>query len=653
MAGGSWTSVVLAPRQPGAELAPGWSGAVTILSLDVANVLKSHALRAALALAAFGICAHGAASAAADANVPLRPGAPLQHAPASLTDGAPGRLVVGFAPGRAAAGAARVRALDGVVVEQEMAEIDAVGIRVPVGQERSLLATLRADPLVAYVEPDVVVTSEHTDCRGNPACRVPDDPLFHRQWYLQNDPQTVQPLETPTAVFGADINAPLGWNVAFGSAGTRIAVVDSGVDPVHPDLAGRIASSQTLVGTDGSASDNVGHGTMVAGVIAANWNNAIGIAGVNPTARLDIVKDTSDASDAITGSAMAKGIIAAVNVGAQVINLSQGSSTYSSAVEAAVNYAWSQNALVVASAGNSGSTSLRYPAANANALSVGATDNSGRRAPFSHYGSWVLLTAPGVRIVTTVPTYPTDTIANPDPAGTLPYAYVDGTSFSAPMVSAAAALIWSSTTDANANGFTNDDVVRRLLESAEPGPDVGTTSRYGALNLCRAIAGPGAEACSIPAPPPPPAIAQPSAGDAAGAVASLSTRPQARAAAATVRVPAGRYRRYPTEGSVTLTVDRNGRISQAIARRGLRCSDGKKRTLRFTTNAIGYLDGSGSFLIRRTRRGVPGFATGRMRIAGQLTNAGRGRGILDASGTRADGVRCSSARIRWSIKRAA
>ena len=100
---------------------------------------------------------------------------------------------------------------------------------------------------------------------------------------------------------------------------------------------------------------------------------------------------------------------------------------------------------------------------------------------------------------------------------------------------------------------------------------------------------------------------------------------------------------------MTLTVDRNGRISQAIARRGLRCSDGKKRTLRFTTNAIGYLDGSGSFLIRRTRRGVPGFATGRMRIAGQLTNAGRGRGILDASGTRADGVRCSSARIRWSI----
>ncbi len=652
MPGGVGTSMALAPRQPGAELAPGLPGAVTILSLDVANVLRSRALRAALGLAAFGFCAHGAAIAAADTNVPLRPGPPLQHAPASLNDGAPGRLIVGFAPGRASAGAERVRALDGVVVEQELAEIEAVGIRVPVGQERSLLATLRADPLVAYVEPDVVVTSEHTDCTGNPACRVPDDPLFHRQWYLQNDRQTIQPLETPTGLFGADINAPLGWNVAFGSAGTRIAVVDSGVDPGHPDLAGRIASSQTLVSSDGNASDNVGHGTMVAGVIAANWNNAIGIAGVNPTARLDIVKDTSDISDAITGSAMAKGIIAAVNVGAQVINVSQGSSTYSSAVEAAVNYAWSQNALVVAAAGNSGSTSLRYPAANANALSVGATDNSGQRAVFSQYGSWVLLTAPGVRIVTTVPTYPTETIPNPDSAGTLPYAYVDGTSFSAPMVSAVAALIWSSTTDANENGFTNDDVVRRLLESAEAGPDVGTTSRYGALNLCRAIAGPGAEACSIPAPPPsPPAIA--GAGDVAGDVASLSARPQVKAAAATVRVPAGRYRRYPAEGSLALTVDRSGRISQAIARRVLRCSDGKKRTLRFSTNAIGYLDGSGSFLIRRTRRGVPGFATSRVRIAGQLTKAGRGRGILDASGSRADGVRCSSARIHWSIKRAA
>ena len=197
-----------------------------------------------------------------------------RSAPASLSDGAPGRLIVGFAPGKATAGAARVRALEGVVVEQEMAEIDAVGIRVPRGQERSLMESLRADPLVAYVEPDVVVTSDHTDCTGNPSCRVPDDPLFHRQWYLQNDPQTVQPLETPSGVFGADINAPLGWNLAFGSAGTRIAVVDSGVDRDHPDLAGRIASTQTLVSNDGNATDNVGHGTMVAGVIAANWNNA-------------------------------------------------------------------------------------------------------------------------------------------------------------------------------------------------------------------------------------------------------------------------------------------------------------------------------------------------------------------------------------------
>ena len=616
-------------------------------------MLRSRALRAALGLAACGLCAPGAAIAAADTNVPLRAGPPLQHAPASLSDGAPGRLIVGFAPGRASAGAARVRALDGVVVEQEMAEIDAVAIRVPVGQERSLIAALRGDPLVAYVEPDVVVTSEHTDCTGNPACRVPDDPLFHRQWYLQNDRRTVQPAETPIGIFGADINAPLGWNLALGSAGTRIAVVDSGVDAGHPDIAGRIASSQTLVSPDGNASDNVGHGTMVAGVIAAGWNNAIGIAGVNPTARLDIVKDTSDVSDEITGSAMAKGIIAAVNVGAQVINVSQGSSTYSTAVEAAVNYAWSQNALVVAAAGNSGSTSLRYPAANGNALSVGATDNSGQRAAFSQYGSWVLLTAPGVRIVTTVPTYATDSLSNPDPGGTLPYAYVDGTSFSAPIVSAAAALIWSTTSDANENGFTNDDVVRRLLQSADAGTDVGTTSKYGALNLCRAIAGPASESCSIPAPPPPPAPAVAQPGDLAGDVANLSARPQARAAAATVRVPAGRYRRYPTQGSVSLTVDRHGRITHAIARRVLRCSDGSKRTLRFATKAIGYLDGSGSFLIRRTRHGVPGFATGRMRIAGQLTNAGRGRGILDASGSRADGVRCSSARIRWSIKRAA
>ena len=350
---------------------------------------------AALGLAAFGFCVHGAATAAADTNVPLRAGPPKPQAPASLSDGAPGRLIVGFAPGKVTAGAAWVRALEGVVVEQDLAEIDAVGIRVPRGQERSLMESLRADRLVAYVEPDVVVTSDHTDCTANPSVACPTI----RSFIVSGTCRTIRRRSSRSRLRRGS-SAPTSTRRSVG-----ISRSDRRARGSPSSTAGWTATTRTSrvglrarrhsLNNDGNATDNLGHGTMVAGVIAANWNNAIGIAGVNPTARLDIVKDSSGDNDAITGSAMAKGIIAAVNVGAQVINVSQGSSTYSSAVEAAVNYAWSQNALVVAAAGNSGSTSLRYPAANANALSVGATDNSGQRAAFSQYGSWVLLTAPG------------------------------------------------------------------------------------------------------------------------------------------------------------------------------------------------------------------------------------------------------------------
>lgn len=211
-------------------------------------------------------------------------------------------------------------------------------------------------------------------------------------------------------------------------AGVKVAVLDTGVDAKHPDLAGVVLSGRDLVSGGNGHTDPNGHGTHVAGVIAATANNGLGVAGLAQGVRILPVRVLS-ANGAGTDADLANGIVWAVDRGAQVINLSVGAPDYSAAEEAAVAYAVQRGVVVVSAAGNmraQGNPTI-YPAAFPGVIGVGAGDTSDRPAAFSSTGSGVDLLAPGMKIVST---YPPNT-----------YAYMDGTSMSAPHVSAIAALV--------------------------------------------------------------------------------------------------------------------------------------------------------------------------------------------------------------------
>ncbi len=210
--------------------------------------------------------------------------------------------------------------------------------------------------------------------------------------------------------------------------GVKVAVLDTGVDGSHSDLAGVVLPGSDLVSGGNGTSDPHGHGTHVAGVIAAVANNGIGVAGLAQGARILPVR-VLGADGTGTDADVARGIVWAVAAGAQVINMSVGSPDYSAAEDAAVAYAIQQGVVVVSAAGNlrkQGNPAV-YPAAFPSVIGVGASDTSDRTATFSSTGPGVDLVAPGMDIVST---YPPNT-----------YAYMDGTSMSTPFVSATAALI--------------------------------------------------------------------------------------------------------------------------------------------------------------------------------------------------------------------
>jgi thermitase len=406
---------------------------------------------------------------------------------------APGELLVTY---RRAISASQRRSVAAAVHGRELtwnATVRMQQLRVAPTTLSTAAEVLRRSRRVAGVERNPLADIEHVSCVGNAQCAIPNDPFFTRQWWLQNDAATVEPAAG--ALFGADVAAPLAWRVASGSTAVLVAVVDSGIDRSHPDVGPRVIASATLVGNGGDVNDYVGHGTAVAGVIAAIPNNGIGVAGVAWNASLINIKAQSDSGPGgLSCAAAVNGITYATNAGAHIINLSFGGPTPCANEQAAIDYATGRGSLVIAAAGNDGNTVPEYPAAFANVIAVAATDDADQRADFSSYGSsWVDLAAPGVAIWTTLP------VAG-SALGT-GYGYVDGTSFSAPIVAGIAALIWPTVADANGDGRRNDDVARRLIAYADTIPGTGTLWQYGRVNACRAAAA-GAQRCPPPAPSP-------------------------------------------------------------------------------------------------------------------------------------------------------
>ncbi|MGH8936698.1 MAG: S8 family serine peptidase, partial [Acidimicrobiia bacterium] len=297
-----------------------------------------------------------------------------------------------------------------------------------------------------------------------------DEPLFDNQWGLHN---IGQEGGTPDA----DIDAPEAWNTTVGDPGTVVAVIDSGLDFSHPEFEGQLWEKDDLNGwdfveEDDDPSDEDGHGTHLAGTVAAAVNGE-GVAGTASGSRLMILRACSDNKCSVGDVVQA--IDFAVDEGASIINISFGGSFPSPPVEDAIEAAGEAGVLVVAAAGNSGTDNDQdpiYPASLEadNLVAVAATNRNDGLASFSNYGETsVDLGAPGVDVLSTFLE-----------SG---YAWGDGTSFAAPHVSGAAALVRS------ANPCLNPAEVRQLLtDSVDVRPGLqGKTVSGGRLNAAGAI----------------------------------------------------------------------------------------------------------------------------------------------------------------------
>ena len=283
--------------------------------------------------------------------------------------------------------------------------------------------------------------------------------------YLPNDPNW-------TCQWGPKkIEADWAWNATLGNSSVLVAVVDSGVDYTHPDLAANyVGLGYDWAYNDTDPIDDWNHGTFVAGIIAAVTNNSEGIAGL---AQVKVMAEKVwDKEGVCYLDWLANGIKHAVDKGAQIISMSWSVEYNYSLLYDAVKYAYEKNVLLVAAAGNEENDTKRYPAAYDEVIAVTATDQNDNPAWFSNFGDWVELAAPGVDIYST--------IRGPS------YDYWSGTSFACPHVSGLAALVWSEFPNA-----TRDWIRTRLRETADDLGDPGFDIHYGygRINARKAIYG--------------------------------------------------------------------------------------------------------------------------------------------------------------------
>ncbi len=331
----------------------------------------------------------------------------------------------------------------GITKKEKLKLSDTFSLTVPKGKARDFINKFSKNKNIEYAEEDHIAKAQE----------IPNDPYFPNQWGL------------------SIIQAPSAWNITHGSSNVDIAIVDTGIDGVHSDLSSKIVASAdctiSINCVDTASVDDNGHGTHVAGIAAAETNNGIGIAGTGYNSSLMSVK-VLDSSGSGYYSWVANGIVWAADHGARVINLSLGGPYPSSTLSNAVSYAWNKGAVVVAAAGNNGSTSPLYPAYYPQVLSVAATDRNDNIAWFSNYGYWVKVAAPGVDIFSTY-----------NNGG---YAILSGTSMATPFVSGVAGLVF-----ADHPSWTNTQVRNKIESSADRIFGTGFYWQYGRVDACGAV----------------------------------------------------------------------------------------------------------------------------------------------------------------------
>jgi thermitase len=378
------------------------------------------------------------------------------------------RIVVGFEAGESTVeqvAALRASGVDDLsraqLVASDIPQLDVASIAVDEDNLASVARELSERDDVAWVEVDHI------------ARIAVADPLLLQMWGL------------------SALGAPTAWATSRG-AGVKVAVIDTGVDSMHPDLDGHVIAGPDYVDGDSNPDDEQGHGTHVAGVIAAVADNGIGGAGIAPDASVVAIR-ALDAEGAGYHSWIASGVVWSADNGVKVINLSLGSSEPSIVLEDAIAYAAARGVLVTCASGNDAASVLSYPARYEGCTSVGAVDEIDLRADFSDYGEGLDLVAPGVGVLSTVP------------GG---YERMDGTSMASPHVAGAAALLY-------AQGLRRGQVLDALKTTAVDievtGYDVGTG--YGRISAAAAVAH-GASLPKVGADASPPLIGSIDAGTA-------------------------------------------------------------------------------------------------------------------------------------------
>ncbi len=293
----------------------------------------------------------------------------------------------------------------------------------------------------------------------------------------------------PWGVNRIDADQVWGGTSGYTGSGIQVAVVDTGIDTEHPDLQDNYLGGYDFVNDDSDPSDDNGHGTHVAGTIAA-VDNTVGVIGVAPEAGLYALKVLNNRGSGFL-SDIAAGIQWAMlgpdgteDTGdeAEVVSLSLGASSGTTTLQTAVDNAYAAGLLVVAAAGNAGSTSILYPAKYGSVIAVSATDISDNLASFSNYGNEIEIAAPGVNIYSTMPTYDVylTTSGPPKWRYSKEYDYMSGTSMACPHVSGVAALVYEAgpSDDSGVNGLA-DEVRKILQDNAEDLGDSGWDSEFG------------------------------------------------------------------------------------------------------------------------------------------------------------------------------
>lgn len=366
-------------------------------------------------------------------------------------------------------------------VLQTIEPLNTAVVQAPVGQELAAVAALQKNPAVAHAELDYIA---YALAGPPPAAAIPaytglqpDDTYWEQQWA----PRRIQ--------------APLAWQVNTGAASVIVGVVDSGVDLGHPEFAGRLLPGYDYVNGDAQPQDDFGHGTHIAGVIAAAGDNDRGVAGLAWGARLLPVK-VLDNRGSGSASNVALGVLYAYNQGASIINLSLALSGPSSTLHSAIQTAYNGGAAIVGAVGNESIAGqppapVRYPAAYPEVIAVAAANHWDEVAAYSNGGLEVDLAAPGGES--------SDAIISTSLGGG--YALLYGTSIAAPYVSGLAALMRS--TAPQASNLTLTGVLRNTADKVGSTPYVqGRNDRlgYGRVNAASALRQALAPALTFSAP---------------------------------------------------------------------------------------------------------------------------------------------------------